>query len=249
MEISQQKSLVSLAVEASLLAGKEILKVYEQDFEVYTKSDQSPLTMADQKAHEVIQAMLEKTRFPILSEEGKEIPYEVRKSWDHYWIVDPLDGTKEFVKRNGDFTVNIAFMHINKPIFGIIYIPVTDELYFGGSDLSSYKHSNFSKKMDFSASLLFDHNFKLPCQDLPEKYTIVASSSHLSLETENYMKKLEETKGKVNIISRGSSLKICMVAEGSAHEYPRFAPTMEWDIAAGHGIILGVNKEIIDHHT
>jgi len=249
MEISRQKELATIAIEASIKAGQEILKIYDGEFEVITKDDNSPLTIADQNAHHIISSYLEKTGLPILSEEGKMIPYSERKDWEYYWVVDPLDGTKEFVKRNGNFTVNIALMHLNSPVLGVIYIPVSDEMYFGGSDIGSFKHGDFSNKTyDNVESLLTDEN-KLPLFNLPEKFTIVASSSHLSKETVDYMETLKEEHGEVEIVSKGSSLKICLVAEGTAHQYPRFAPTMEWDIAAGHGIISGVGKDIIDHTT
>ena len=249
MDISRQKELALIAIEASIKAGKEILRIYDGEFEVIQKEDNSPLTIADQNAHNIIASFLDKTNLPVLSEEGKAIPYNERNSWEYYWVVDPLDGTKEFVKRNGNFTVNIALMYKNRPILGVIYIPVSDELYFGGSDIGSYKHKHFSKNLESNLESLILKDYKLPMFDLPNKFTIVASSSHLSKETVDYIDELKATHGEVEIVSKGSSLKICLVAEGSAHEYPRFAPTMEWDIAAGHGIILGVGKDIIDYST
>ena len=243
------KELTILAIKAAFAAGKEILRIYEGDFEVEIKEDNSPLTVADKNANEIITKHLEKTDYPILSEEGRSIPYEERKDWKYYWIVDPLDGTKEFVKRNGDFTVNIALMHNNVPIMGVIYIPVTDELYFGGESFGSFKHGEYSKKAEEDFKELIGKQYRLPFGFNKSHYVIAASSSHLSQETIDYINELETNHGEVTKISRGSSLKICMVAEGVANEYPRFAPTMEWDIAAGHAIILGVGKEIIDHST
>ncbi len=243
------EDLTILAINASLAAGKAILKIYEGAFIVEKKKDDSPLTIADKNAHNIITSFLEKTEYPILSEEGRDIPFEERKEWETYWIVDPLDGTKEFVKRNGDFTVNIALMSNNKPIMGVIYIPVSDTLYFGGELIGSYKHTSVSRTSELVYSELTESKNQIPLTSNPTTYTIVASRSHLSQETKDYINKLEKTYGEVNRISRGSSLKICMVAEGVAHEYPRFAPTMEWDIAAGHAIILGVGGEIINTTT
>ncbi|MFT4660454.1 MAG: 3'(2'), 5'-bisphosphate nucleotidase [Ulvibacter sp.] len=249
MDIQEQKKLAKLAIEASYYAGLEIMKIYANDFDVEIKADNSPLTLADKNANDVITGFLEKTDLPILSEEGREMSFDERKDWEYYWNVDPLDGTKEFVKRNGNFTVNIALMYKSIPIFGIIYIPVSDDLYFGGADIGSFKHEGFSSKKDWSYDDMADQKNKLPNQELPTKYTIAASSSHLSKETQEHIQELENNNGDIELISRGSSLKICLVAEGAVHEYPRFAPTMEWDIAAGHGIILGVGKDIIDHST
>jgi len=249
MDIEQQKSLARLAIDAAYQGGLEIMAVYAGDFDVMIKDDNSPLTIADQNANKVICQFLEKSNFPILSEEGKAMSFAERKDWEYYWNVDPLDGTKEFVKRNGNFTVNIALMYKDTPIFGVIYIPVSDELYFGGEDLGSFKHEIFSTKKDKTLIDLCQSENKLPNQKLPIQYTIAASSSHLSIETQDYISSLEKENGNINLISRGSSLKICLVAEGAVHEYPRFAPTMEWDIAAGHGIILGVGKEILDFKT
>ena len=234
---------IELAIKASLLAGKEILNVYNSDdFEIKIKSDDSPLTKADQKAHKVIVEVLKDTNLPILSEEGRNIPYEERSKWDYYWLVDPLDGTKEFIKRNGEFTVNIALIHNQNPIAGVIYVPVTKDLYFSENEIGAYKTIN----VDFESNLdqIINLGFKLPFMLENEGFTVVGSRSHMNSETEGFIAKLKKEHGELEFMSRGSSLKICMVAEGLANIYPRFAPTMEWDTAAGHAIAIGAGCAI-----
>ncbi|SIN79645.1 3'(2'),5'-bisphosphate nucleotidase CysQ [Algoriphagus halophilus] len=224
------KQLTSLAKEASVVAGKAILEIYNSaDFGVEMKGDNSPLTKADQAAHQVIENFLEKTGLPILSEEGKDIPYEVRKVWDYFWMVDPLDGTKEFIKKNGEFTVNIALIHEGQPILGVVYAPVLGWLYWGNKEEGAWKQEG-------SATA-----FQLKKRFSSEVKTIVASRSHLSPETQDF---IDQYPG-VEVISMGSSLKFMLVAEGKAQVYPRFAPTMEWDTAAAHGVILAMNGHML----
>jgi len=241
------KGLISKAIKAAYLGGLEILDVYESDFAVETKDDNSPLTLADKKAHLKIVELLGKD-LPILSEEGKSIDFEERSGWDRFWMVDPLDGTKEFVKRNGEFTVNIALIESGKSIGGVIYVPVKKDLYFGAEGLGSFKVSNFD-----GASYLWDELSgkaeRLPKRTDLENYRAVGSRSHMSSETEEFFEELKKEHGAIEIVSMGSSLKICLVAEGSANVYPRFAPTMEWDTAAGHAIAKGAGKNIMDHMT
>ena len=235
----EPNNFLETAIQASVEAGKVILEVYETgDFEVDMKSDNSPLTLADRKAHEVIMRYLSETGIPVLSEEGREMTYEERKDWDYFWLVDPLDGTKEFIKRNGEFTVNIALINNGTPVMGIIYVPVLKELYFASVEKGSFKQEGVEP--DSYANIKLEDLYliakKLPIAGLKEKFTMVGSRSHKSPETEAYMNKLAEVHGEVDIISKGSSLKLCMVAEGRADVYPRFAPTMEWDTGAGHAI-------------
>ncbi len=232
--------LIDTAIEASIEAGKEILKVYEtDDFRIVSKNDNSPLTKADQNAHNKIVSFLEKTEIPILSEEGKHLPYDERKKWDYFWLVDPLDGTKEFIKRNGEFTVNIALIKGTTPIAGIIYVPVTKVLYFANSDKGAYKIEDIDSEdlHDFDFEVLRSNAVKLPVPDFERPYTVVGSRSHMSEETTQYIEKLKEEHGDIEMLSVGSSLKQCMIAEGKADIYPRFGPTMEWDTGAGHAII------------
>lgn len=224
-----------IAIKAAIEAGKEILKVYSSaDFEVEIKGDKSPLTLADRQSHLKIITHLSETEFPILSEESDNISYEERKQWKTFWLVDPLDGTKEFIKKNGEFTVNIALIKNDTPIFGVIYIPVQKKLFFTTED-TSYKMENIADFQDFS----MDKAIPLSPRTGDEKdFVIVASKSHLTSETEAIIEKITAEKPHQNIAikSVGSSLKLCLVAEGEANFYPRYAPTMEWDIAAGDAI-------------
>lgn len=242
------KELLEIAIKASLAAGKRIMGIYEnEDFEVDFKGDNSPLTKADLASHDIIMSYLKETHIPVLSEEGKDIPYEQRKDWNQLWIVDPIDGTKEFIKKNGEFTVNIALVEDQVPLLGVIYVPALQELYFSSKEIGSYKVESV---LDFiSMTEIHELSEKLPLRVQKENYTVVASKSHLSPETEDYIKSLESKYGEVETISKGSSLKLCMVAEGRADEYPRFAPTMEWDTAAGQAICMYAGKKVIDQET
>jgi len=235
-----------LAIRAAIEASKEILSVYRSDnFEVETKEDNSPLTKADKAAHKIITSFLKKSNIPILSEEGKSIPYCTRKNWSQLWIVDPIDGTKEFIKRNGEFTVNIALIKKNKPFIGVILTPVTGELYFSENNLGSFKSTiNLN---NFTLEHLLQKAQKLPIIANNKIYTVVASRSHLSKETEIFVQELRKKHGDIKFISTGSSLKLCMVAEGKANCYPRFAPTMEWDTAAGQAICEAAGFQVIDY--
>jgi len=242
-----QKKL-SIAIKASLEAGKRIMEIYENEhFEVDFKGDDSPLTKADLASHEIIMSYLQDTGIPVLSEEGKDIPYEDRKSWSQLWIVDPIDGTKEFIKKNGEFTVNIALVKNQIPILGVIYVPALKELYFADKDNGSYKLNDIFEFTSLEA--ITSKANKLPFNIKSEAYTVVASKSHLTPETEEYIASLEKEHGKVETISKGSSLKLCMVAEGVAQQYPRFAPTMEWDTAAGQAICTFAGKTVMDYTT
>lgn len=250
MENQQVEALLETAVKAALAGGKEILEVYKENKVVVDyKADDSPLTIADRRAHVAIHDGLLATELPLLSEEGREIGFEERSAWPYFWMVDPLDGTKEFIKRNGEFTVNIALIHQQKPVMGVIYVPVKDVLYIGAEGMGSYKVEAFASKVDEGLEAWKAEAITLPAEGLKEKFTIVASRSHMSDETKTFMQELEAEHGEVEVASMGSSLKLCLVAEGSADIYPRFAPTMEWDTAAGHGIALGAGKTVIDHAT
>lgn len=240
-------SNLDIAIRAAIEGGKAIMEVYATDFEVETKSDESPLTLADEKANDVINSYLATTPIPIISEENKEIDYEVRKNWDSCWIVDPLDGTKEFVKRNGEFTVNIALINQGIPTLGVIYVPVSRVLYFTSETLQT-SYRIVLEDVDISVENIKANAVEMTPSPHIEPLKVVGSRSHLNAETELFIKKLTETKT-VEIVSKGSSLKFCLVAEGAAHIYPRFAPTMEWDTAAGHAICKAVGIDVIDQET
>ncbi len=230
--------LLHIAINAAIRAGALIMEVYNSDdFQVNLKSDATPLTLADRLANDEIVKSLMKTRIPVLSEEGRNLLFEERVGWEYFWLVDPLDGTKEFIKRNGEFTVNIALVYQGYPILGVIYVPVLQQLYFSLVKIGSYKVEQLSPLNEISnLEDLIAQAAKLPINTSNSVYTIVASRSHPSPETKQYIEKLTEQKGNVEFISRGSSLKICMVAEGKADEYPRYGTTTEWDTAAGQAI-------------
>ena len=243
-----RNQLLDTAIISALEAGKAILEIYHSGvFNIELKGDNSPLTRADTASHDVIMSYLESTDIPVLSEEGRDIPYKERKSWKQLWIVDPIDGTKEFIKRNGEFTVNIALIENKKPIIGVIFVPVTGELYFSAKELGAFKVK--VNLEDYDVDALLSKNNKLPLQREDKTFTIVASRSHMSKETEDYVKQMRDIHGEVKLISKGSSLKLCMVAEGTANCYPRFAPTMEWDTAAGQAICEHAGVEVLDWET
>ncbi|MUU77862.1 3'(2'),5'-bisphosphate nucleotidase CysQ [Winogradskyella endarachnes] len=239
---------LKIAITAAIEAGKEILKIYHsEDFGVELKGDNSPLTKADLASHNVIMSHLNSTGVPVLSEEGKSIPFEERKDWNQLWIVDPIDGTKEFIKRNGEFTVNIALIEDQKTKIGVIYVPVLGDLYYSTSEMGAYKVKVNLEAYNIDS--LINTGFKLPLEREDKTFTVVASRSHMSPETETYVAEMRQKHGAVNLISKGSSLKLCMVAEGQADCYPRFAPTMEWDTAAGQAICEHAGFQVIDWDT
>lgn len=237
------------AIKAALRAGLEILSIYDDplaDFSVERKADNSPLTIADKKSHEAIMGFLETTRYPVLSEEGRDIPYAERAQWDTLWIVDPLDGTKEFIKRNGEFTVNIALVRKGVPVLGVIYLPVKQQLYFAAEGIGAYKCLAMPADTRPMEQWL-EISSRLPLDTGHDRFVVVASRSHCSPETLDFIAQLEQEHGQVERVSSGSSIKICLVAEGTADVYPRFAPTMEWDTAAGHAIALMAGKEVYQY--
>ena len=226
-------------------AGTEILKVYQSGhFQVKLKEDQTPLTIADHKSNEVIIEGL-KTLFPnipFLSEESRKTPYEERKEWDYFWLIDPLDGTKEFIKRNDEFSVNIALVHNNRPVLGLLYLPVLDILYYAIQGLGAFKIDENNKKTKMPLHEI-EHNQK------NDSIGIIFSKSHFTGETQKFVKKLQEKFTSVTRISVGSAMKLAYLAEGQADIYPRLAPTMEWDTGAGQIIIEEAGGKIIDFNT
>lgn len=245
MNFTKRKELLLAAIFASLKAGKEIIEVYNSsDFEIQIKSDNSPLTIADQRAHNAIVSILDEMEVPVLSEEGDKIAYETRKDWTYCWIVDPLDGTKEFIKRNDEFTVNIALIENGKAIAGVIYVPVYKQLYFSDKELGAYLIKDIE---DWQGALdeLVLQSEKLPLTKKHSTVRVVGSRSHMSEETTAFIEKLKLEHDEVELLSKGSSLKLCMIAEGEADVYPRYAPTMEWDIAAGHAIVSASGGKVL----
>jgi 3'(2'), 5'-bisphosphate nucleotidase len=237
-------SIIPQLLRISHEAGTAILEVYNSDFAVEQKNDKSPLTLADKRSHEIIAhrlAGLPACQLPLLSEEGRTIPYDERKTWDMYWLVDPLDGTKEFVKRNGEFTVNIALIQNSCPLLGVIYIPAKNVFYFAAESLGSFKLDDSNVLSSGSLDMILSCSIRLPfvLDPLPlaSRVTVIGSRSHMSLETEQFINDLKAKYKEVDFLAAGSSLKFCLIAEGKAEVYPRFGPTMEWDTAAGQAIV------------
>jgi len=238
------------AIEAAVHGGSEIMKIYSMDdLGVEYKEDKSPLTLADKNCNDIINSYLTKTEFPIISEENRQLDYKERKDWDICWIVDPLDGTKEFVKRNGEFTVNIALVKKGKPLLGVIYVPDTKELYMADvAKLQAGKIILESHEVDVNAIDLETCKI-VPGNSGQQGIRVVGSRSHMNEATEKFVASLSEGEKEVEIVSKGSSLKFCLVAEGKADVYPRFAPTMEWDTAAGQAICEAVGLKVISKET
>lgn len=204
-------------------AGKKIMAIYEKDFEIYEKTDQSPLTEADLASHHHIineLAALD-TGFPVLSEEAADIDWSERQSWQTYWLIDPLDGTKEFIKKNGEFTVNIALIQNNEPVLGVVYAPAIDVLYYATTEIGSWKLEAGTLEGIKVASKVAD------------PVRVVGSRSHQSEAMTGYLSQYPS----YEMIPMGSSLKLCLVAEGKADLYPRLGPTCEWDTAAAHAVV------------
>jgi len=236
-------------LNTAVRAGRAIINIYERDDQgIQYKKDESPLTEADLASNNVIIEALENTGLPILSEEGRDIPFSARKHWELFWLVDPLDGTKEFIKRNGEFTVNIALINKHEPVFGVIYAPVPDLLYFGGKDYQSLRMENVLNTDEITGHDITHKSTKLPLKEKGNAYRIVASRSHRNEETENFIMEMGK-KHELEFVPKGSSLKFCVVAEGAADCYPRFAPTMEWDTGAGHAIAEGAQCTVQQVHN
>ncbi len=249
------KLLLHKAIIAAVLAGNEILKVYETNFDVEIKTDKSPVTLADKNASDKIIDYLSEFNIPVLSEEGEHPNYHTRQHWKQLWIVDPLDGTKEFVKRNGEFTVNIALVEEEQSVLGVIFSPIFKDIYFACKFLGSYKidKKQFATMIsgieNYSLTDLLQHAQKLPIPNNKKNFVVLASRSHLTTQTYNYINALKLKYTSVDVLNTGSSIKLCWVAEGVADEYPRFGPTMEWDTAAGNAILTYASATIIDEVT
>ena len=255
MRTSLEKCLIS-ALVAAKKAGDDILEVYHGDIDVTYKEDNSPLTLADERAHRTILKVLPsffKNDIPILSEEGKDIPYEQRAEWEYLWLVDPLDGTKEFVKRRDEFTVNIALIEKNRPVVGVVFLPALGTLYFAAEGLGSYKlekvervghlldDAGNSSEKTLDLGVVVEGALRLPSRQATgrpsNQINLVGSRSHGTEALAVFVEKMQQNYDKVGFVPAGSALKFCLVAEGKADLYPRFGPTMEWDTAAGHCVV------------
>lgn len=229
-------------IDIAKKAGDEIMVIYAQDFSVELKGDNSPLTMADQKSNAIIINALKALHpdIPIISEETKVMAYEERKNWNEYWLVDPLDGTKEFIKKNGEFTVNIALMSNGEPVLGVVYAPAKNLMWYGMKGEGSFIVNEDGSKRRLNKGANW--------RDL-QKVNVVGSRSHMSEETMQFVEGLKKEGKEVDFVSSGSSLKFCLVAEGKADVYPRFAPTMEWDTAAGHAVVAIAGGKVLNWET
>lgn len=233
---ANQLSFMELTEKAKIIAinaGKEILNIYNSEFSVEHKDDRTPLTEADMASHKLICNHLAElaTDIPVLSEESAATPYATRKSWHKYWLVDPLDGTREFIKRNGEFTVNIALIENHQPVLGVVHIPVTGITYYASSHNGAYKQSPTEKPVQIFTR-----------KTSPDHFTVAGSRSHASEKQHAFCNAL----GNADIISIGSSLKFCLVAEGKVDIYPRFGPTSEWDTAAAQCIVVEAGGMVTD---
>ncbi|SFP94807.1 3'(2'),5'-bisphosphate nucleotidase CysQ [Hydrogenimonas thermophila] len=257
MQTTKDKTLQNInileVINIALKAGSAVMQIYRKDFTVEYKDDKSPLTEADKTAHKIIVDGLSKiSPFPTLSEEGKNIPYEERKKWQYYWLIDPIDGTKEFIKKNDEFTINIALIHKDTPVLGVVLAPAINELYYAKKEEGAYK------VMLDNGCWIMDEKDLQKAQKLPlnnstsntenSTLTIVASKSHLNQETQDFIDNLTSNTENSTFISKGSSLKLLMVAEGSANVYPRLAPTMEWDTAAADAVVREAGKMTYEYN-
>lgn len=247
----QADYLLVAAYNAAIRAGAKIMEIYTRydDFFVSLKADSTPITIADKEAHTLIKNYLNATRIPLLSEEGRDLFFDERRGWDLFWMVDPLDGTDEFIKRNGEFTVNIALMVDNKPYLGVIYIPTSETLYFSDPDRGSFCKTGVKPEMGagYTISEIFSGARQLPTvtkRNTPLK--VALSRSHESEQIREHIRQLQEQLGEeVQVVTYGSSLKMCLLAEGTVDCYVRTTPTSEWDTAAGEAIINGAGGRVV----
>lgn len=226
------KEVLDQVAKIATDAGNAIMDIYQKDFSIYEKSDESPLTEADLAAHKIIVSGLTESypELPILSEESSGIEYKDRKDWTTFWLVDPLDGTKEFIKKNDEFTVNIALIHEGRPVLGVVYVPAMEVAYMGAVGLGATK-SDSNGESNIQAK-----------ESVGEKWVLVGSRSHRGEAMDNYLQSFEQ----YEFISKGSSLKLCMIAEGLADLYPRLGPTSEWDTAAAHAVVVAAGGVVND---
>ena len=240
--------LILSAIKAAILAGEKIIETKEKGFDVNKKADESPVTVADLASNTVIHNILVPIGFPVLSEESKILDYKERSGWQKAWIVDPLDGTKEFIANRTEYTTNIGLYDNGEIVLGAVYVPEIKVLYFAAENVGSYLCKEITSADIDNLNDLLEKSQKLPLKDLDDnKFVVVASRSHLSKETEDFIEKLKEFHSNLDMESYGSSLKLCKVAEGKAKVYPRLGPTMEWDIAASAAIVKYAGFEILKY--
>lgn len=236
---------IKTAINAAIEAGKVTLRYYGKNLNIADKSDKSPLTEADLASNKIINDKLKSLDIPVLSEENPVVEYEIRKNWAQYWLIDPLDGTKEFINKSNEYTINIALMQNNYPVAGIIYIPVLDVIYFGKIGEGAFKIEN-AGLLPKEQLFLMENVKKLPLVS-HKGLVIIASRSHLNEDTKQFIQNISEKYKSISVENYGSSVKFCMIAEGKADIYPRLGPTMEWDIAAGHAIVEAAGFTVVEY--
>ncbi len=252
IEPTELRNLLAVAASTAVRAGHKIMEVYNSsDFQVNLKSDRTPLTLADRLAHNEIKTSLTKTFIPVLSEEGRSITYEERKGWEYFWVVDPLDGTKEFIKRNGEFTVNIALIYERFPVAGVVYVPVTGKLYYSLQPEGAFMVTDITASSSYEVSFdeLSKRSERIPKSYPRKKIVVVESRSHSSPDTIEYIQGIVEKLKDVELLPIGSSLKMCMIAEGIADIYPRLSLSSEWDTAAGQAIVEGAGFRVVTYES
>ena len=238
--MSELQEISNLPVQAAIHASREIMAIYKDEFERIEKEDGSPVTAADFKSSEVLRSYLNQTDIPITGEEREKAPFSTRKTWEKCWCIDPLDGTKEFIRKNGEFVINIALIENHRSVFGLIASPVQEKIILGGPDLGAYEFS-------FSDAQNYSNWRKLkPLHPIVDPITVISSRSHYTGDILSLIHRIEENYNKFESIKMGSALKFFHLVNGKADVYPRFAPTMEWDIAAGQAIFEAIGGEIID---
>ena len=246
-DINIFRSLFIRAFRAAIHAGKSVLEIMNSNYEIAMKSDNSPISSADITADAIIKKHLIPTRIPILSEEGRDMQYDERKSWDIFWIVDPLDGTRQFIEKRNEFTVNIALISDGKPMFGVIYAPALKVLYFGYTKEESFK-LNLDREVaveKYTFDDVLKNAVKIPSYKDERKYTVLLSKNHAgNQDTVEYLDSIRAKYGKIEVKKIGSSLKMCLLADGCADEYPRFTHTYEWDTAAAQAVLEGAGCSI-----
>ncbi len=238
MELEREQ--IERLIETAKKAGDRIMDFYSAPIEVELKADNSPLTLADSAAHQIILQDLKRffPELPVISEEQKNLDYEIRKNWDRTWMVDPLDGTKEFIRKNGEFTVNIALIEDGRPVFGIVYLPAKKQLYYGMEGKGAFYRTGDA-----------EHKINVNPPEKGGKLILAGSRSHQSPEIEKFIERQKKNFSEVELLPAGSALKFCLVAEGNVHAYPRLGPTMEWDTAAGHAIVNAAGGWVLNFET
>lgn len=224
------------------------MEIYSTDFEYWEKSNQTLVTPADLEASNIIIDYLSQSKLPIISEEGEDFPYSLRRTWDRYWLIDPVDGTREFVARRDHFTVNISLMVNNEPVLGLVYSPVFNRVWYGAQKEGAFRLENVTKHRKLKFGELMAKAVRIPDVDT-EVFTVLVSQSHISQRVESYIKILGEEHDNIDLLRMGSAEKLCRLAEGSGHIYPRFGPTMEWDTAAGQVILIETGKNVYHHQS